>query len=172
MSKVKYFLRKLHIGSSGGGGAAGLGDHHRLGVSGSHRPVTGPIPSLEPGPIPVQPVRNPTPAPADLRPDEFSFLEEEFQVQLALALSASSADHVEPREDPNESAQIDAVKRISLGRPVKAAGGSVALVEFLSLRYWVSQSPVIGDFIYFMCWRWRMLHRLLNEGWINFDLEV
>lgn len=63
-------------------------------------------------------------------------------MQLALAISASSADHVEAREDPGESAQIDAVKRISLGCPMEAAGSSdsSALVEFLSLRYWVSQS--------------------------------
>ncbi|KAK4768820.1 hypothetical protein SAY86_026970 [Trapa natans] len=135
MSKVKHFLKKLHIGSSGGGGAAAIDDHHRLDVSGSHRPVTGPIPSLEPGPISVEPVQNTSQTPADLRSEEFSFLEEEFQVQLALALSASSADHVVAREDPNESAQIDAVKRISLGCPVKTAGGS-ALAEFLSLRYW------------------------------------
>ena len=42
---------------------------------------------------------------------DFNLLEEEFQMQLALAISASDPD---VRKDP-ESAQIDAVKQISLG---------------------------------------------------------
>lgn len=53
---------------------------------------------------------------------DFNLLEEEFQMQLALAISAS---------DP-ETAQIDAAKRISL-----AGTDTNALVEFLSRRYWV-----------------------------------
>ncbi|KAE8676025.1 Detected protein of confused Function [Hibiscus syriacus] len=52
---------------------------------------------------------------------DFSLLEEEFQMQLALAISAS---------DP-ETAQIDAAKRISL-----AGTDTSIFVEVLSLRYW------------------------------------
>ncbi|PKI70723.1 hypothetical protein CRG98_008956, partial [Punica granatum] len=138
MSKMKHLLRKLHIGSGGGGGAAALSEPHRLDIGDSLRPVPVPSPSLSPGPIPVQPVRSSSPTPPDSRSDEFSFFEEEFQVQLALAISASSADHVDPREDPDESAQINAAKRISLGCPAAEGGGcdSGALVELLSLRYW------------------------------------
>lgn len=63
---------------------------------------------------------------------DFNFLEEEFQVQLALAISASDPD---TRQDP-ETAQIDAAKRISLGCSPSDTDTN-ALVEFLSLRYWV-----------------------------------
>lgn len=63
---------------------------------------------------------------------DFNLLEEEFQVQLALAISASDPD---AREDP----QIDAAKRISLGSCSSVASNvSDALVHSLSLRYWVS----------------------------------
>lgn len=146
MSKMKHLLRKLHIG---GGGLPE--HHHRLGEA---RP--GLSPSLAAagvggGPDPA--ARSPSPSPDsrgmggiaaesagggdDVGAGDFSFLEEEFQVQLALAISASSADHVEMREDPEESAQIDAAKRISLGCPAASAAEPNAMVEFLSLRYWV-----------------------------------
>ncbi|PPR82367.1 hypothetical protein GOBAR_AA38346 [Gossypium barbadense] len=52
---------------------------------------------------------------------DFSLLEEEFQMQLALAISAS---------DP-ETVQIDAAKRISL-----AGTDTNTFFEFLSIRYW------------------------------------
>ncbi|KAF3440196.1 hypothetical protein FNV43_RR18477 [Rhamnella rubrinervis] len=63
---------------------------------------------------------------------DFNFLEEEFQVQLALAISASDPNS---REDP-ESAQIDAVKRISLGGSATVAD-SRTLVDILTIRYWM-----------------------------------
>uniref|UniRef100_A0A803NG18 non-specific serine/threonine protein kinase n=1 Tax=Cannabis sativa TaxID=3483 RepID=A0A803NG18_CANSA len=56
---------------------------------------------------------------------------EEFQVQLALAISASDPDS---REDP-ESAQIDAAKRISLGCSA-AVSDNKGRVDILSLHYW------------------------------------
>ncbi|XP_056177031.1 probable serine/threonine-protein kinase SIS8 [Syzygium oleosum] len=145
MSKMKHLLRKLHIG---GGGLPE--HHHRLGEA-----PPGLSPSLAAegvgggGPDPA--ARSPSPSPdsrgmgtiaaesaggGDAGAGDFNFLEEEFQVQLALAISASSADHVEVREDPEESAQIDAAKRISLGCPAASAAEPNAMVEFLSLRYW------------------------------------
>lgn len=58
---------------------------------------------------------------------DFNYFEEEFQVQLALAISVSDPDS---REDP-ETAQIKAAQEISLGcSPLENP------VEFLSLRYW------------------------------------
>lgn len=63
---------------------------------------------------------------------DFNFFEEEFQVQLALAISAS-----DDRDDP-ESKQIKAAKRMSLGCSHAAPHDDETLVEFLSLRYWVS----------------------------------
>lgn len=71
-------------------------------------------------------------------------------MQLALAISASSADHrAEPSEDPDESAQIDAAKRISLGccsASGSSAGDFEAFVELLSLRYWVRLIPTSPSF--------------------------
>ncbi|XP_042507381.1 probable serine/threonine-protein kinase SIS8 isoform X2 [Macadamia integrifolia] len=62
---------------------------------------------------------------------DFSFFEEEYQVQLALAISASDPDG---REDP-EAVQIKAAKRMSLGCPASVSADET-LVEYLSLRYW------------------------------------
>ncbi|XP_021907744.1 probable serine/threonine-protein kinase SIS8 [Carica papaya] len=142
MSKVKHLLRKLHIGG-------GFNEHQRLPEAA--RPVIGPRQRQSPSPSP-----NPSPTAASsasssgsgtmggtatvdsLRADrqagagmDFNFLEEEFQVQLALAISASDPD---TRQDP-ETAQIDAAKRISLGCSPSDTDTN-ALVEFLSLRYW------------------------------------
>eukprot|EP00250_Pteridium_aquilinum_P006238 c16196_g1_i1 orf=670-3183(-) len=62
-------------------------------------------------------------------PLSFNYYEEEYQVQLALALSVSSENAV---DDP-ESLQIRAAKRISLGRPL-SPGSSPA--ESTAYRYW------------------------------------
>ncbi|GLT97276.1 hypothetical protein SLE2022_148490 [Rubroshorea leprosula] len=71
---------------------------------------------------------------------DFGLLEEEFQMQLALAISAS-----EP-----ETAQIDAAKRISL-----AGSSNDALADFFSLRYWtynvVNYNEKIMDGFYDVC---------------------
>ncbi|KAL6980046.1 mitogen-activated protein kinase kinase kinase [Sarracenia purpurea var. burkii] len=58
---------------------------------------------------------------------DFNFFEEEFQVQLALAISVSDPDS---REDP-ETSQIKAAKQISLG-----CAPSETHVQSLSLQYW------------------------------------
>lgn len=85
---------------------------------------------------------------------DFNYFEEEFQVQLALAISVSDPDS---REDP-ETAQIKAAQEISLGcSPLENP------VEFLSLRYWVysnlpfnlliafANSQFRFDFFFFFC---------------------
>jgi sterile alpha motif and leucine zipper-containing kinase AZK len=65
---------------------------------------------------------------------DFNLLEEEFQMQLALAISASDPDSIQDAE----SAQIDAAKRISLRScPVVPVTDTDSLAESLSLRYWV-----------------------------------
>ncbi|XWS70255.1 hypothetical protein CRYUN_Cryun03dG0032900 [Craigia yunnanensis] len=133
MSKMKHLLRKLHIGG-------GLNEHQRLAeaqpvISPSLSPspnstnVTGPAtttfsssPSVSSGTMgridAVESVGGDRAAGDEV---DFNLLEEEFQMQLALAISAS---------DP-ETAQIDAAKRISL-----AGTDTNAFVEVLSLRYW------------------------------------
>ncbi|KAM4121464.1 hypothetical protein ACB094_01G007800 [Castanea mollissima] len=148
MSKMKHLLRKLHIGGGG------INDHHRLASSESTRPS----PSLSPTPSQspsasesssmgrIGAVESSSSTAGDrtvadgggggggvvaAAEVDFNLLEEEFQVQLALAISASDPDS---REDP-ETAQIDAAKRISLGGSASISDNQ-ALVKFLSPRYW------------------------------------
>lgn len=129
MSKVKHFLRKLHIG-----------DHHH-----HARP-----PALNPSPraTPSQTLTSTSP-PSDLPETTISsenespngsinFFEEEFQMQLALAISVS--DQGQNCVDP-ETAQINAAKQISLG-----CSPSQNLAELLSLRYWVKSSFLIFSY--------------------------
>ncbi|KAL1089463.1 hypothetical protein V6Z11_D07G022700 [Gossypium hirsutum] len=135
MSKMKHLLRKLHIGG-------GLNEHQRLAEA---RPVISPSPSPTPdsnsmnvtGPATVTSSSSSTVTSSTMGrigavesvgadrtagdAVDFNLLEEEFQMQLALAISAS---------DP-ETAQIDAAKRISL-----AGTDNNVFVELLSLRYW------------------------------------
>ncbi|KAL4320085.1 hypothetical protein GQ457_18G002260 [Hibiscus cannabinus] len=128
MSKMKHLLRKLHIGG-------GLNEHQRLAEA---RRVIAPSPDSNSmnvtGPATTTSSSSSSSSSADSRTTErigadrtagdevdFNLLEEEFQMQLALAISAS---------DP-ETAQIDAAKRISL-----AGTDASAFVELLSLRYW------------------------------------
>lgn len=133
---MKHLLRKLHIGGGGGGGGVDHQHHQRLG----------------------DPRRNPSPPPAasassssrgsgqeaaSAGPD-FRLFEEEYQVQLALAISASDPDGL---EDP-DSVQMKAAKRMSLGcslgvgtaaaDSVGVGGADESSMEFLSLRYRVS----------------------------------
>ncbi|XP_022732706.1 probable serine/threonine-protein kinase SIS8 isoform X2 [Durio zibethinus] len=135
MSRMKHLLRKLHIGG-------GLNEHQRLAEA---RPVISPSPSPSPNSTNVTgPGTGTTTSSSSSSVSsgtmgrigtvesvggdrtagdevDFNLLEEEFQMQLALAISAS---------DP-ETAQIDAAKRISL-----AGTDTNAFVELLSLRYW------------------------------------
>ncbi|XP_031478957.1 probable serine/threonine-protein kinase SIS8 isoform X2 [Nymphaea colorata] len=141
MSKMKHLLRKLHIGgnceanngrqaspSSASSSASVPADHGRSNepparLGGRRSSTTSPSSS-------VGPARSRSDG-ADRRDDalNFNLLEEEYQVQLALAISASDPNTT---EDP-EAIQIKAVKRISLGCSPSPA---TTLVEFLSLRYW------------------------------------
>ncbi|KAH6792375.1 Protein kinase superfamily protein [Perilla frutescens var. hirtella] len=139
MSKVKHFLRKLHIG-----------DHHHHG-----RP-----PALDPSPqvAPSQPLASTSPssdAPHTASSSDhgssnnsnFNFFEEEFQMQLALAISVS--DPGQNSVDP-ETAQINVAKQISLG-----CSPSQNLSEFMSLRYWscnvVNYGEKVIDGFYDVC---------------------
>ncbi|KAJ7966433.1 Mitogen-activated protein kinase kinase kinase [Quillaja saponaria] len=137
MSKMKHLLRKLHIGG-------GINEQQRLGETpevicpspnlSSSSPSSSSI--LAPSTMRIigenEPVGDGTAV--DVTVDkgvDFNLLEEEFQVQLALAISASDPDG---RKDP-DSAQIDAAKQMSLGCAASATGKE-AFAEFQSLRYW------------------------------------
>ncbi|KAG1330120.1 serine/threonine-protein kinase EDR1 [Cocos nucifera] len=157
MSRMKHLLRKLHIG----GGGAGLDHHHqqhdnRLGSdtrttpsssssSSSPRPISAPSSSSSSSRERVQEAveqkgigsRCDGPPAAAAAGGDFSLFEEEYQVQLALAISASDPDGL---EDP-DSVQINAAKRMSLGCLVVPEGGGSSAgdeshMEFLSRRYW------------------------------------
>ncbi|CAA0821296.1 Protein kinase superfamily protein [Striga hermonthica] len=141
MSKVKHFLRKLHIG-----------DHHL-------RPPAAldPSPRTDSPPAP-QPPATSLPSPSDSAQvatengtsssgGSFNFFEEEFQMQLAMAISVS--DPGQSRVDP-ETAQINAAKQISLG-----CSPSQKPSEFMSLRYWscnaVNYDEKVVDGFYDVC---------------------
>ncbi|RDX80324.1 putative serine/threonine-protein kinase SIS8, partial [Mucuna pruriens] len=125
MPKMKQLLRKLHIG----GGAATINhNHNHNALSHAHTP---PSTSALPSPTVVSD-RSPVVVEAQNELLDFNLLqEEEFQMQLALAISASDSD----RHDTAESAQIDAAKQISLGYSASLTD-TQALVQFQSLRYW------------------------------------
>ncbi|KAF2287006.1 hypothetical protein GH714_036931 [Hevea brasiliensis] len=144
MSKMKHLLRKLHIGGA-------IDDHQRLAET---RPVANPSPTATANPLSsssssptgritaVESAGGDRMAAGDRTCVDFNLLEEEFQVQLALAISASDPN---TREDP-DSAQIDAAKRISLGCPVAPLTVTDSPVESLSLRYWVRLGFLVNYF--------------------------
>lgn len=123
---MKHLLRKLHIGG-------GLNDPQRfpeprpeISPSSSAVTATGTSTSSSASSGSVGRIAVVEPVAGDRVPDDgvdFNLLEEEFQMQLAMAISAS-----EP-----ETAQIDAAKRISLAGPAE----TVAPLDSLSFRYWV-----------------------------------
>ncbi|XP_070038634.1 putative serine/threonine-protein kinase SIS8 [Nicotiana tabacum] len=147
MSKMKHLLRKLHIG----GGVADQHPHHPPHHPPPPPPHHSPPPLLDPNQqttnrfeqsgstSSVSPTQSGSTSSALVRAAaesnsgsvsdsaDFNYFEEEFQVQLALAISVSDPNS---REDP-ETAQIKAAQEISLGcSPLENP------VEFLSLRYW------------------------------------
>ncbi|XP_042038813.1 probable serine/threonine-protein kinase SIS8 [Salvia splendens] len=146
MSKMKHLLRKLHIG-----------DHQNL----ERQPppvldqpaqtassLPSPSPSPSPSPLPDLPqTASSSENDGTGTGNNFNYLEEEFQMQLALAISVS--DPGQTCVD-SETAQINAVKQISLGR-----SPSQSLAEFLALRYWscnvVNYDEKVIDGFYDVC---------------------
>lgn len=132
MSKMKHLLRKLHIGG-------GFNDHNRI-PSATAATDTRPTqsdsatPSFHSStsslPSPAAMTRIGAGDSAESSAVDFNFFEEEFQMQLALAISVSSEPPARVADDA-ETAQIKAAKERSLG-----CSPSESLVEFLSLRYW------------------------------------
>ncbi|KAI5556544.1 hypothetical protein POPTR_018G053800v4 [Populus trichocarpa] len=152
MSKMKHLLRKLHIG-----------DHHNR-FGGETRPVsssnTSPSTTPSPSNERIEPVESTAVdrtaveaiSSSNSSGIDFNLLEEEFQVQLALAISASDPDSTLD----TESAQIDAAKRISLRScPVVPVTDTDSLAESLSLRYWsysvVNYNEKVMDGFYDVC---------------------
>uniref|UniRef100_A0A6N2L2G8 non-specific serine/threonine protein kinase n=1 Tax=Salix viminalis TaxID=40686 RepID=A0A6N2L2G8_SALVM len=152
MTKMKHLLRKLHIG-----------DHHNR-FGGETRPVSSSNTSASTTPSPsdgrIEAVESAAVDRTDVEAisgtdstaNDFNSLEEEFQMQLALAISASDPDSTQDAE----SAQIDAAKRISLrSSPVVPVNDAESLAESLSLRYWsysvVNYNEKVMDGFYDVC---------------------
>jgi hypothetical protein len=120
MSRMKLLLRKLNLsGVKCGGGATS--DHHRR-----RRP---PPPPHPPPPPPVEVSVSAGSVFRETERETITRFEEEYQYQLAMAISQSDPDGV---EDP-DLLQIMVAKQISLG----CGGGDMTTkeMEMLSLRY-------------------------------------
>ncbi|KAF8406901.1 hypothetical protein HHK36_006022 [Tetracentron sinense] len=133
MSMMKHLLRKLHIG--------GTVTEPGSSSSPSPSPSILPSPSISPSSslltssssernrgVDASERVGPATAVSSDNSVDFNFFEEEFQVQLALAMSVSDPDG---REDP-ESVQIKAAKQLSLGCSPSLSNNDL---DFLSLQY-------------------------------------
>ncbi|CAK7352978.1 unnamed protein product [Dovyalis caffra] len=149
---MKHLLRKLHIG-----------DHHNR-LVGETRPISSSSTSASTTPSPsngrIEAVESTAVdrtaveaiSASNSGGIDFNLLEEEFQMELALAISASDPDSSQDAE----SAQIDAAKRISLRScPVVPVNDADSLAESLSLRYWsysvINYNEKVMDGFYDVC---------------------
>ncbi|KAG2657124.1 hypothetical protein PVAP13_1KG192977 [Panicum virgatum] len=172
MSRMKHLLRKLHLaGGAPAGGAGAAPDHHRPRHRRSGHPTATAPPSpplvvaAAGAPEPPEPA-GATPAaavavavaPAAGEPRGLGAeaattrLEEDYQVRLALAISAS--DHAGLVDA--DSVQIRAAELISLGGAAAgAAGHDRSPAEALSARYWnhsvVNYDEHLPDGFYDVC---------------------
>uniref|UniRef100_K3YQ46 non-specific serine/threonine protein kinase n=1 Tax=Setaria italica TaxID=4555 RepID=K3YQ46_SETIT len=167
MSRMKHLLRKLHLAGAApaGGGAAGAApDHHRPRHRRSGHPTAATTAPPPPPPVVVAAAGAPEPPqPAAVAPAAAeeprglgaeaatTRLEEDYQVQLALAISAS--DHAGLVDA--DSVQIRAAELISLGATVGAGGHDRTPAEALSARYWnhsaVNYDEQLPDGFYDVC---------------------
>jgi len=168
---MKHLLRKLHLagGAPAGGAAAAEPDHHRPRHRRSGHPTAAATPppphdvAAAGAPEPPEPA-GATPAAAAAVPPAAgeprglgaeaatTRLEEDFQVRLALAISAS--DHAGLVDA--DSVQIRAAELISLGGAAAgAAGHDRSPAEALSARYWnhsvVNYDEHLPDGFYDVC---------------------
>ena len=149
MSRMKHLLRKLHLaGGAPAGGAGAAPDHHRPRHRRSGHPTAAATP---PPPHDVAAAAVPPAAgePRGLGAEAATTrLEEDYQVRLALAISAS--DHAGLVDA--DSVQIRAAELISLGG---AAGHDRSPAEALSARYWnhsvVNYDEHLPDGFYDVC---------------------
>ncbi|XP_021739006.1 probable serine/threonine-protein kinase SIS8 [Chenopodium quinoa] len=155
MSKMKHLLRKLHIGN----------DHHNRHHSAARRipnnrtqesetstatATTPPSssstssspPSVSSSDRTVRESTATTPATENVggnvnrrNPADFNLIEEDFQLQLAMAISASGSETRKDRNDDESDQQIMAAKQLSLACSPSVPDNE-RLSEFVSLKYW------------------------------------
>lgn len=145
---MKHIFKKLHIGSSSHdpnrsnetlssastSSPACASDHRTSSAQSSVSP-----PSSYPSPTTVSSTAASTlptaTSPAASNRSDYFLSEEEFQVQLALAISASNSDF----RDDSEKDQIRAATLLSLGRHrTDSVRDKDESAESMSRRYWVS----------------------------------
>nr|CAB3449364.1 unnamed protein product [Digitaria exilis] len=171
MSRMKHLLRKLHLAggapAGGGGGTGAAPDHHRPRHRRSGHPAAAATTTTPPPPPPVvvaaaAPETAATPAVAVVAPvtgeprgleaeAATTRLEEDYQVRLALAISAS--DHAGLVDA--DSVQIRAAELISLGGAAAGAAHDRSPAEALAARYWnhsvVNYDEKLPDGFYDLC---------------------
>lgn len=154
---MKHIFKKLHLGSShdpnrsnetpasGTPPQSCASDHRTSSGQNSGCPPASPS-STSPSPPPaatVSATATTPPASAAVNRPDYMLSEEEFQVQLALAISASNS---ESRDDP-ENDQIRAATLLSLGthQMDSARDKDEPPAEALSRHYWVSSGGFVGN---------------------------
>ncbi|XP_066329800.1 probable serine/threonine-protein kinase SIS8 [Miscanthus floridulus] len=169
MSRMKHLLRKLHLAGGPAGGAGAAPDHHRPRHRRSGHPPPPPPPPgaaavvvAAGGPEPPQPAVTPAAAAVSVAPAAeeprglgaeaaTTRLEEDYQVRLALAISAS--DHAGLVDA--DSVQIRAAELISLGAAAGCGPHDRSPAEALSARYWnhsvVNYDEQLPDGFYDVC---------------------
>ncbi|KAK9160983.1 hypothetical protein Syun_007324 [Stephania yunnanensis] len=136
---MKHIFKKLHFGSSGSGGGSqepSLSSQQSPAISPSTAAAAASANPVYSPAIPPSPSASIPITPAGDRSSDYFSSEEEYQVQLALAISASNSDCRDTRDDD----QIHQAKILSLGSRGGGGsggdGGAVSAAEFLSRRYW------------------------------------
>ncbi|XP_066329868.1 probable serine/threonine-protein kinase SIS8 [Miscanthus floridulus] len=161
MSRMKHLLRKLHLAGGPAGGAGAAPDHHRLRHP-TPPPGAAAVVVAAGAPEPPQPAVTPAAAAVSVAPAAeeprglgaeaaTTRLEEDYQVRLALAISAS--DHAGLVDA--DSVQIRAAELISLGAAAGCGPHDRSPAEALSARYWnhsvVNYDEQLPDGFYDVC---------------------
>lgn len=144
---MKNIFKKLHIGSnhdpnrshetpsSSVASPSSASDQSTVPVQNAVTPLPSPSSSSSPSPATFPPGGASIPPPVTPNFQDYFSSEEEFQVQLALAISASNS---ECRDDP-EKDQIRAATLLSLGgHRIHSPTSKDLEAESLSRQYWVS----------------------------------
>lgn len=143
---MKHIFKKLHFGNSSSSSSSHAQDPSRSSndpsaptpsCASDHRTTSAQTSGHSPAsPSSPSPAASTTPSAVASAPDYFTS-EEEFQVQLALAISASNSEFRDGN-DPDTD-QIRAATLLSLGRlRIDSVGKGEDAAVLLSRRYWVS----------------------------------
>lgn len=158
MSKMKHLLRKLHIGKHHYNTASARpNSNNRTQSEESSSSSSSSPPSVSSSTDQLRTARESQSAATivenvgvdvdreNINRSDFNLIEEDFQLQLAMAISASGSEN---QIDDDSDKQIMAAKQLSLACSPSVPDNE-KLSEFLSLKYWVSFSSILGFLIVF-----------------------